>query len=197
MKIIIVGASGRIGTAVAKALQDEHEIVRVHRSGGDLRADYTDAESVQRMFAQAVPFDACICAAGPDGVLEPYVDLTDEDYRFGFEHKFLSQVRLVTVGTRYMRDNGCFVLSSGHLSEEPTPVSVATGPMDAAVNTFVASVAPLLPRGIRVNVVSPTHVAGPDEAPDGSVTAKDVAAAYVDALTGESTGQVLRVWGRR
>ena len=196
MKIIIVGASGRIGTAVARAVQAEHEIVRVHRSGGDLRADYTDSESVRRMFEQAVPFDACICAAGPDGVLKPYAELTEEDYRFGFEHKLLSQVRLVTLGTRYMRDNGCFVLSSGHLSEEPTPLSVATGPMDAAVNTFVASVAPLLPRGIRVNVIGPPHVAAPGEETSHSVTPKEAAAAYVDALMGDFTGRVLHVGAR-
>ena len=196
MKIIIVGASGLIGTAVSRALEGEHEVVRVHRSGGDLRADYTDAESVRRMFAQAVPFDACVCAAGPDGVLKPYAKLTEADFRFGFEHKLLSQVRLVTIGTEYVRDSGSFVLSSGHLSDEPTSVSAATGPMDAAVNTFVVSVAPLLPRGIRVNVVSPPHVAAPGEETAHSVTPKEAAAAYVDALMGDFTGRVLHVGAR-
>ena len=147
------------------------------------------------MFAQAVPFDACIAAVGPDGVLKPFAELTEADYRFGFEHKLLSQVRLVTIGTEYVRDNGCFVLSSGHLNEEPTPVSAATGPMDAAVNTFVATVAPLLPRGIRVNAVSPPHVATPGEETDHSVTPREAAAGYVDALMGDFTGRVLHVGG--
>ena len=30
MRIIVVGASGRIGTAVAGALEGEYEIIRVH-----------------------------------------------------------------------------------------------------------------------------------------------------------------------
>ena len=193
MRIIVVGASGRIGTAVAAALEGEHEVIRVHRSGGDLQADYTDAESVRRMFAQAVPFDACVVAVGPDGVLKPYAELTEADYRFGFEHKLLSQIRLVTIGAEYIRDHGCFVLSSGHLNEEPTPESAATGPMDAAVNTFVASVAPVLPRGIRINAVSPPHVAAPGDQRDGSVTPEETAAVYVDALMGGSAGRVLHV----
>jgi uncharacterized protein YbjT (DUF2867 family) len=36
MKIIIVGASGRIGKEVAKALSDNHEIVRVGARSGDV-----------------------------------------------------------------------------------------------------------------------------------------------------------------
>lgn len=195
MKIVIIGASGKIGTALVRALEAEHEIVRVHRSGGDLRADYTDPQSVQRMFAQAGPFDACVAACGPDGVLKPYADLTDDDFRFGFERKFLSQVRLVTLGLPHLRDNGCFVLSSGMLGEHPSPVSLATGPMDTAVDTFVVSVAPLLPRGIRINVVSPPHVADPGEGSAHSVTPEQAAEAYVDALTGDFTGRVLCVRG--
>jgi len=195
MKIIIVGANGCIGSAVARALAADHEIIRVGRTHGDVHADYTDAESVAAMFEQIGPVDACIATVGPDGVLKPYADLTDDDYRFGFERKVLSQVRLVTLGTPHLRDNGCFVLSSGSLSDRPKPTSVATGPMDAAIDVYVQSVAPLRPRGIRINIVSPAHVAAPGgPTPPGSITADAAAAAYLDALTSPNTGQVLRVW---
>jgi dTDP-4-dehydrorhamnose reductase len=50
MKIIIVGASGRIGKEVDKALSDSHEIVRVGVRSGDVQCDYTNIESVRGMF---------------------------------------------------------------------------------------------------------------------------------------------------
>ncbi len=50
MKIIIVGASGRIGREVDKALANQHEIVRVGAHGGDIICDYTDPSSVRSMF---------------------------------------------------------------------------------------------------------------------------------------------------
>jgi dTDP-4-dehydrorhamnose reductase len=52
MKIIIVGASGRIGKEVDKILSDSHEIVRVGVTSGDVQCDYTDTESVHDMFSK-------------------------------------------------------------------------------------------------------------------------------------------------
>jgi nucleoside-diphosphate-sugar epimerase len=42
MKIIIVGASGNIGSKVVDALSDRHDIVRVGAHSGDVQCDYTD-----------------------------------------------------------------------------------------------------------------------------------------------------------
>jgi uncharacterized protein YbjT (DUF2867 family) len=47
MKIIIVGASGRIGSKVDEALSERHEIVRVGVRSGDVQCDYTDPESIR------------------------------------------------------------------------------------------------------------------------------------------------------
>ena len=43
MRIVIVGASGTIGQAVAKELAERHEIVAVGSKSGDVRLDVTDA----------------------------------------------------------------------------------------------------------------------------------------------------------
>ena len=51
MKIILVGATGTIGSAVDKALSASsagHEIVRVGRRRGDVQADITDPQSIDR-----------------------------------------------------------------------------------------------------------------------------------------------------
>lgn len=50
MKIIIIGGTGTIGTAVTKLLQDQHEVIRVGASQGDLQVDMTDYESIEAMY---------------------------------------------------------------------------------------------------------------------------------------------------
>jgi len=48
MKIIIIGAAGRIGKEVDQALSDGNEIIRVGVRSGDFQCDYTDTESVKK-----------------------------------------------------------------------------------------------------------------------------------------------------
>jgi len=195
MKIIIVGASGRIGTEVDKALSGSHEIIRVGVRSGDVQCDYTDIESVRGMFEKIGEFDSLISVAGGDSSFKLFQELGDEDYRYGFERKFLGQIRLLKMGESIIRDNGSFVFTSGFLSHYPNAASIATGPLNAAVDTFVKNTAPLLPRGIRVNVVSPAPIVEPGQEKQGLVTAAETARLYVDAVEGNITGQVLRAWG--
>jgi len=195
MKIIIVGASGRIGTEVDKALSDSHEIIRVGVRSGDVQCDYTDLESVRGMFEEIGGFDSLISVAGGDSRFKLFQELSDEDYRYGFERKFLGQIRLLKIGESFIRDNGSFVFTSGFLSHYPNPASIATGPFNAAVDTFVKNTAPLLPRGIRVNVVSPAPIVEPGQENKGLVTAAETARLYVEAVEGNITGQVFRAWG--
>jgi NAD(P)-dependent dehydrogenase (short-subunit alcohol dehydrogenase family) len=195
MKIIIVGASGRIGKEVDKALSVSHDIVRVGSSSGDVQCDYTIPESVRDMFEKIGEFDALISVIGGDSIFKPFADLDDDDYKYGFERKFLGQIRFLKLGETYVRDNGSFVFTSGFLSQYPNPASIATGPLNAAVNTFVKNTASLLTRGIRINVVSPAPIVEPGQEGKGLVTAAETAKSYVEAVEGNITGQVLRAWG--
>ncbi len=88
-----------------------------------------------------------------------------------------------------------FVLTSGFLSHYPNTASIATGPLNAAIDTFVNNTAPALRRGIRLNVVSPAPVVNPGQTGLGLVTAKETAQYYVDAVEGSLSGKVLRAWG--
>jgi NAD(P)-dependent dehydrogenase (short-subunit alcohol dehydrogenase family) len=195
MKIIIVGASGRIGKEVDKALSVNHDIVRVGYRSGDIQCDYTIPESVRDMFEKLGEFDALISVIGGDSIFKPFADLNDDDYKYGFERKFLGQIRFLKLGETYVRDNGSFVFTSGFLSHYPNPASIATGPLNATVNTFVRNTASLLPRGIRINVVSPAPIVQPGQEGKGLVTAAETAKLYVEAVEGNITGQVLRAWG--
>ena len=195
MKIIIVGASGRIGKEVDKALSVSHDIVRVGSRSGDVQCDYTIPESVRDMFEKIGEFDALISVIGGDSIFKPFADLDDDDYRYGFERKFLGQIRLLKLGESFVRDNGSFVFTSGFLSQYPNPASIATGPLNAAVNTFVKNTASLLTRGIRINVVSPAPIVELGQEGKGLVTAAETAKLYVETVEGDFTGRVLRAWG--
>jgi NAD(P)-dependent dehydrogenase (short-subunit alcohol dehydrogenase family) len=195
MKIIIVGASGRIGKEVDKALTDRHETIRVGIRSGDVQCDYTNTKSVRSMFEKIGEFDSLISVVGGDSTFKPFQDLNDEDYRYGFERKFLGQIRFLKLGENFVRDNGSFVFTSGFLSQYPNPYSIATGPLNAAVDTFVKNTAPLLPRGIRINVVSPAPIVEPGQEGKGLVTAAETSKLYVEAIEDNITGKVLRAWG--
>lgn len=195
MKIIVLGASGNIGQEIVKGLEPNHEIIKVGMRRGDVTVDYTDTNSIRAMFEKIGAFDALMVAVGGDSVFKNYDDLSDEDFAHGFERKFLAQVNLVQIGTEYAIDEGSFTLSSGFLSHYPNPYSIATGPFNAAVDAFVFGAAPLLPRGLRLNVVSPAPVVEPERAGRGLVSAVQTAKGYINSATGTLTGQVIRVWG--
>jgi NAD(P)-dependent dehydrogenase (short-subunit alcohol dehydrogenase family) len=194
-KIVVIGASGKIGRETVAALGTGYEIVTVGRTSGDIQCDYTDEASVRDMFSKVGKFDALIAVAGGDSVFKAYDELSDDDFRYGFERKFLAQVRLVRLGEPHVNAGGSFTLSSGFLSHYPNPASVATGPLNAAVDTFVESVAPSLERGVRLNVVSPAPVVPSDSAGRGAITAQQAAKSYVEAVEGDFTGRVVRPWG--
>jgi NAD(P)-dependent dehydrogenase (short-subunit alcohol dehydrogenase family) len=195
MKIIIAGASGRIGKEVVKALSVSHDIVPVGSKSGDVQCDYTVPESVSEMFAKIGEFDSLISVIGGDSIFKPFAGLNDDDYRYGFERKFLGQIRFLKLGENFVRDNGSFVFTSGFLSQYPNPASIATGPLNAAVNTFVKNTASLLPRSIRINVVSPAPIVEPTQEGRGLVTAAETAKSYVEAVEGNMTGRIFRAWG--
>ena len=65
MKILLVGATGTIGTAIAAALEAAgDEVVRVGNSGGDFTLDLGDSRAVRELYANVGPLDAVVCAAG-------------------------------------------------------------------------------------------------------------------------------------
>ncbi len=102
MKIIIVGASGLIGKEVDKALSGNHDIIRVGAHSGDVQCDYTSPDSVRNMFGKIGEFDSLISVIGGDSVFKKFTELEDEDYKYGFERKFLGQIRFLDLGKMSM-----------------------------------------------------------------------------------------------
>ena len=155
MKIILVGASGTIGQAIDRELRERHDIVRVGRNSGELQVDISDPASIRRLFEQTGPFDALISAAGNAhfGALE---ELSAKEFAVGLDDKLMGQINLVLIGREFANDGASFTLTSGVLSEDPIRYGAAVSTVNAALDGFVRAAAIELPRGLRINGVSPT-----------------------------------------
>lgn len=64
MKIVVIGASGTVGRAVAEELSRQHQVIRVGRTQGDLQVDITSQPSVEALFEKVGRVDAIVSATG-------------------------------------------------------------------------------------------------------------------------------------
>ena len=157
MKIIIVGASGTMGSYLSAAFEKEHEIIRADRNGKDIKVDITSIDAIENMFKKTGPFDALISTAGPTYV-GPWINLTDKTFRQGIEGKMMGQINLVLIGQHYINRKGSFTLITGALTHEPQKGFANAAAANAAVEGFVRAAAIELENGIRINAVSPTVI---------------------------------------
>jgi len=202
MKIILIGASGTIGQAVAAELGQRHNIVKVGHHQGDYHVDIADAASIAALFAAIGPFDALISATGKVhfGSLE---STNDEQFAVGINNKLMGQVNLVRQGLAFIRDGGSFTLTSGLLNDEPIRQGVNAALVNGALEGFVRAAAIELPRALRINVVSPTVIEAslPIYAPYfrgvKAIPAAEAALGYARSVEGAHTGRVYRIgWSR-
>lgn len=198
MKIIVIGAAGDIGQAACNALGGQHEIVTVGRSGGDFQADVSSLEAVRDLYRAVGTFDAVVSCAG-DASFAPLAELDQETFMVGLQKKVMGQVNLVLAGLDTISDGGSFTLTSGVLDRDPIRMGANAATANGALAGFVKSAAIEMPRGLRVNVVSPglLDVSVPRYGAwfpgHKPVSSEDVGLAYTKCVEGALTGQVLVV----
>ena len=198
MKILVVGAAGDVGQAICDQLQDRHDIIRAGRKSGDVQVNMTNPASVKRMYEKLGPLDAVIAAAG----VVRYKHLhehTSASIQFGLNRKVMGQVNLVLYGLDHVNENGSFTLTSGISDREPVPRGVGASISNGALAGFVTGAAIEMPRGIRINVVSPGlldvsaaqygHMF-PGHQP---VSSQEVGLAYAKSVEGAMNGCVIHV----
>ena len=198
MKIIVIGASGTVGRAVAQELNQRHEVIRVGRTQGDYQVDITSQQSVQSLFEKIGQVDAIVSATG-NLFFGPLATMTDRDFNQGLQDKLLGQIRLTLTGQHYLNDGGSITLISGIVAHEPIAQGVNATTVNAGLEGFVRAAACELPRGIRINLISPTVLTESAAAYDGffpgfaSVPAASVAQAYRRSGEGVQSGRIYRV----
>jgi NAD(P)-dependent dehydrogenase (short-subunit alcohol dehydrogenase family) len=194
MKILVIGATGTIGAAVAQALEARHQVLRASHTRSALKVDLADPESIRRLYAKVGRVDAVVSAAG-QAVFRPLLALSDADFALGLTNKLMGQVNLVRFGVEVLAEGGSFTLTTGILSRQPMPGAAAISLVNAGLEGFVRAAALDLPRGLRVNAVAPGWVRETLEAmkmdPSPGVPAALVAQTYLKAVEGSMTGQIL------
>lgn len=183
MKILMIGAGGAIGKIVTAALK-EHEVITVGRNTGAIKADISEETAVESLFKQVSNVDAIVCAAG-DSVTGNLSAMNKAPFMVGIQQKLWPQINLVLSGMKHLKDNGSITLISGKMGELPAKGSSGKAFVNGAINSFVIAAAQEMPRGIRLNVISPSKVSdiGEDE----------LAAAYIKCLETAINGEIIRV----
>lgn len=198
MKILLIGAHGTIGSAIDRELSGRQEIVRIGLKSGDVQVDISDSASIRKLFEQTGRFDALICAAG-SVTFAPLGEMSEKDFALGLQNKLMGQVNLLLIGREFANDGASFTFTSGVINREPIRTGSSAALVNAALDGFVKAAAIELPRGLRVNSVSPTvleeamgHYA-PYFRGFKPVPAADVALAYAKSVEGLHTGQTYQV----
>jgi len=198
MKIIVVGANGAVGQTAINAFGNRHEIIAVGRTSGDIQIDIEDQESVRSMYKQVGKVDAVVIAVG-HGHFGALDEMSSEQFMKGINHKVLPQVNLVLEGIEYMNDGGSFTLTSGVLNRDPIRGGSCAAAANGAIDGFIVGAAVDMPRGIRINVVSPGLLQVSVDRYDGffpghePVSSERVGFAFCKSVEGVVTGQVIVV----
>ncbi|MGE0158060.1 MAG: short chain dehydrogenase [Gemmatimonadales bacterium] len=197
MRVLVVGGTGTIGSAVSEALAARgHEVVRAAVAHGDVQVDMADPSSIDALYEAVSGVDAVVCAAGR-AEMGPLASLSDQAFASSIASKLMGQVNLVRRGLGRVREGGSFTLTSGDLSQLPAPGSTAVTMTGAAVEAFARAAALDLEGRYRVNVVSPVWVAESRVRsglpPMPGIWAKDLAEHYVRLVEGTASGEVVNV----
>lgn len=197
MRILVAGASGTVGKAACFALR-KHEIVSAGRSTGDVKVDLTSRASIEAMYKAVGRVDAAVCCAGHVH-FGPFPAMTEAQFLSGLTDKLMGQVNFVQAGLEFVNDGGSFTLTSGVLDRDPIRNGVNASTANAALAGFVMAAAIELPRGLRINVVSPALLEDSAIKYDGffpghePVSSTRVGFAYVKSVEGAITGKVIAV----
>jgi NAD(P)-dependent dehydrogenase (short-subunit alcohol dehydrogenase family) len=198
MRILLVGGKGTVGKAITAELGRRHEIVMAGRRSGDFAVDICDENSIRAMFAKSGKFDAIVCAAGSTH-FGPLATMTGEQFKSGLLNKLLGQVNVALIGKDHVNDGGSITLTGGVLDRDPIRQGANASAVNGALNAFAMAAAIEMPRGIRINVVSPGLLEDSVEKYDGffpghePVSSRRVGLAYAKSVEGALTGQVIRV----
>jgi NAD(P)-dependent dehydrogenase (short-subunit alcohol dehydrogenase family) len=198
MKVIVIGAEGDIGRTVCAELGGRHDLIKAGRNSGDVRVDIADRQSIEAMYRKIGKVGAVVTTVGSVH-FGPLEDFTEAQFMLGLTNKVMGQINVVLAGLTYVEDGGSFTLTSGVLDRDPIRMGTGAATANGALGGFVVGAAIEMPRGLRVNVVSPGLLEAsverygdwfPGHVP---VPSKRVGLAYAKSVEGALTGKVIIV----
>jgi len=197
VRILVVGGGGLVGKAAIAGLRAGHEFIIAGRSSGDVTVDLMDEASVAAMYKKIGMVDAVVACTGHSH-FGPVKDMSPKQFLDGLKDKLMGQINLVLLGMAHVNDGGSFTLTSGVLSHEAIRQGSNAAAIDGAIDSFVITAAIEMPRGIRINAVSPGLLEIAAQKYDGffpghrAVSNAEVGLAFAKSVEGGVTGQVIR-----
>jgi len=187
MKILVIGASGTIGSAIVNELRNgNHEVLEASRSS-DVQIDITESASILNALEKVGPLDAIICASG-NAAFGPLQELTDEQFEMSLKSKVMGQVNVVRLGMNFAPR---ITITSGILSRSPWPGTSALALANGALESFVKAAALDLPDS-KINCVAPPLIRETAErmgmGPRG-IPAAEIAQLYRKVIESDDSGQ--------
>lgn len=199
--VVVVGGAGTIGRTLVPALEARGDrVILAGRTSGDVRVDLTSHTSIEQLYREVDGIDDVVCVAA-HGALDDFATLTVDALRDNMSAKFFGQADLVLTGQHHCNDGASFTLTSGIFADQPWPGVTGGGVISGALHSFVLSAAIELPRGMRINVVSPTKVEGSAAASDdrfaelSEVALPELVGHYLGCIYGAKTGRVVLAYG--
>ncbi len=198
MRILVVGGEGTVGQAAISDLKLRHEILTAGRNSGDIKVDVMDEASIEAMFKSVGTIDALIQTTG-HGHFGPVAEMTPTLFRKGVEDKLMGQINVALAAMRYVKDGGSITLTSGVTNRDFIRKGSNAASMNGAIDDFVRGAAIEMPRGLRLNVVSPGLLEESAKKFDGffpgqtPVTSARVGLAFTKCVEGGINGMVVAV----
>ncbi len=199
MKALIIGASGTIGSAIVSELQGDTDITTASLNKGDHQVDLSDHKSIMQLFKQIGKLDAIVCAAARGVVFKAIQDMSIEDYIASTQQKLFGQIQVALAGIKCLNNKGSITLTTGIMNHDFVENGSAAAMTNNAVEGFVQATALDLPRGIRINAVSPAlleesvKIYGALCPGFEPVSSAKVARAYRKSIYGIQTGRIYHV----
>lgn len=199
MKVLIIGASGKIGSAIVKELNQDTTLITANHTSGDFTVDLGDPASITHLFTQTGPLDGIVCAAARGVVFKPLAEMSIADYLASLQQKMLGQIHVALQGVKILKEHGSITLTTGVFNRDFVKNGSAAAVINNAVEGFVKAASLDLPHGIRINAVSPALIE--ESAKDyasacpgfETVSSAKVAKAYRRSIYGIQTGEVFCV----
>lgn len=201
-KVLVIGGSGTIGSAVVKEIAPTHEALIITRST-EPAIDLANTDSIQStlevLFKEHGHLEGIISCAG-GGMVSPIAEMDLEEFLPKLSAKLLGQVALVQYGARCIRPGGAIVLTTGVLAERPMPSMGHLAVINAGVSAFARTAALEYP-DLRTCVVSPGLV---EESPPNvlalfegmsRVSSSEIGRAYSHALEHGVSGETYAHFG--
>lgn len=198
MKILVVGGTGIIGSAIVSQLKESHEVIAVGRSNGDYQVDIESKDSIEQLLKSVGPVDGIISTTGGAG-MGPFHTHSDEAIAFSINSKLKGQMDLIRLGVHHVKDNGFIIVTSGSATHEFMPGASLVTMTNAGIEGYVRAINVEQYKGIRINAVSPSLV---EESAklynfdiEHTIPAADTASVYKMLIESDESGIVVDVRG--